>query len=204
MRSDAASQYPGRTIVTESPYSTEAVCKAVRDWLNVRGYTFEVRLLAHESGESSIHVAALIEKAGGLGTAFSDQHSAIARLLGIDAKIENEMDIIDLAAQGVTPETVIRLKEALGLEAEETATILSLPMEKVNRHDRHVAERVFKLAEVAFFGGELFENPVNLAKWLREPARALGGRRPLDLLSSYGGMELVARTLAALEYGVVL
>jgi hypothetical protein len=55
-------QYPGRTIVTEVPFSPEAVREAVQEWLKVNGYHFEVRLMEHESGESSVHAAALMRE----------------------------------------------------------------------------------------------------------------------------------------------
>ncbi len=39
-------------------------------------------------------------------------------------------------------------------------------------------------------------------EWFGRPACALGGRRPLDVMSIEGGLELVSDALGRIEYGV--
>jgi uncharacterized protein (DUF2384 family) len=44
-----------------------------------------------------------------------------------------------------------------------------------------------------------FEANAWLSRWLREPAPALGGARPLDLMDTVEGQSLVSRTLAQMQ-----
>jgi putative toxin-antitoxin system antitoxin component (TIGR02293 family) len=48
----------------------------------------------------------------------------------------------------------------------------------------------------------LFESPEVAARWLRRPNRALGGERPLDLLTSDAGARVVEQVLGRIEHGV--
>ena len=80
-------------------------------------------------------------------------------------------------------------------------TILSLPKITLDRYDVNVAEHVLKLAELAATAEDLFENPEDLSVWLRAPARALGGRQPLPLFTSFTGIEIVTRVIGGLPMG---
>ncbi|MCY1375391.1 putative toxin-antitoxin system antitoxin component [compost metagenome] len=55
---------------------------------------------------------------------------------------------------------------------------------------------VLRQAEEVFGGREAADN------WLNKPALGLEGRRPIDLLSSTEGCELVYTFLVRIEYGV--
>ncbi len=55
---------------------------------------------------------------------------------------------------------------------------------------------VLRQAEEVFGGREAAD------KWLNKPALGLEGRRPIDLLSSPEGCELVYTFLVRIEYGV--
>ncbi len=135
----------------------------------------------------------------------SERNARIARLLEADREIANDIDVIEFINGGVSREIIDRVREALGLEHEEMASILSLSQDGFSDHyDANTAERVYKLAELAVYGEELFEDPANLSEWLRAPAKALGYKRPLSLLSSFLGTEMVIRVVVGLEYGVVL
>ena len=49
---------------------------------------------------------------------------------------------------------------------------------------------------------EVLGSEAAAVRWLNEPALALGRRKPFELLSTTGGLEMVANYLTRLEYSV--
>jgi len=62
--------------------------------------------------------------------------------------------------------------------------------------------RAWKFAEVLTTATKVFGSQAGAEKWLTTPAVALDQRRPVDLLSSPAGVEMVEQLLGRLEYGV--
>ena len=62
--------------------------------------------------------------------------------------------------------------------------------------------RAWKFAEVLTTATDVFGSQSEAEKWLTTPAVALDQRRPVDLLSSPAGVEMVEQLLGRLEYGV--
>ena len=62
--------------------------------------------------------------------------------------------------------------------------------------------RAWKFAEVLTTATDVFGSQAEAEKWLSTPAMALNQRRPVDLLSSPAGVEMVEQLLGRLEYGV--
>ncbi len=99
----------------------------------------------------------------------------------------------------------------------QTLEALDLPTATLNRKARanarlspHESERVVGVAKLigqvqamveASGEPEGFSAPDWVADWLREPLRALGGVRPLDLMSTMEGQSVVADTLSRIQSG---
>jgi putative toxin-antitoxin system antitoxin component (TIGR02293 family) len=62
--------------------------------------------------------------------------------------------------------------------------------------------RAWKFAEILTTASDVFGSQSEAEKWLTTPAVALDQRRPVDLLSSPAGVEMVEQLLGRLEYGV--
>jgi putative toxin-antitoxin system antitoxin component (TIGR02293 family) len=62
--------------------------------------------------------------------------------------------------------------------------------------------RTWKFAEVLAKATEVFGSQAEAERWLERPALGLDGRKPLDLLSTPAGVELVEDLLQRLDYGV--
>lgn len=64
--------------------------------------------------------------------------------------------------------------------------------------------RVYMLARVITAASQLFNgNTERMAGWLNKPARALGGKKPAELLSTPAGAEAVMTLIGRLEHGVI-
>lgn len=64
------------------------------------------------------------------------------------------------------------------------------------------SSRLWKLAEVIARAQDVFGSEDEAAKWLARPAIALDQRRPIDLLATSAGIELVEELLTRLDQGV--
>ena len=62
--------------------------------------------------------------------------------------------------------------------------------------------RAWKFAEILAKATDIFGSQAEAEQWLERPAVALDQRRPIDLLGTPAGVELVEDHLDRLEYGV--
>jgi putative toxin-antitoxin system antitoxin component (TIGR02293 family) len=62
--------------------------------------------------------------------------------------------------------------------------------------------RTWKFAEILGRATELFGSQADAEEWLERPAMALDQRKPIDLLSTPAGVEVLETHLGRLEYGV--
>jgi putative toxin-antitoxin system antitoxin component (TIGR02293 family) len=59
-----------------------------------------------------------------------------------------------------------------------------------------VRERMLSRAALALGSSD------RAGRWIEKPNRALGGRRPVDVIATPGGAEAVERILGRIEHGV--
>jgi putative toxin-antitoxin system antitoxin component (TIGR02293 family) len=71
---------------------------------------------------------------------------------------------------------------------------------KLLSHDQ--SSRAWKFAEVLAKATSIFGSQQKAEQWLGEPARGLNGHRPVELLATQTGTELVEQFLERLDYGV--
>ncbi|BDD11899.1 hypothetical protein FUAX_43310 (plasmid) [Fulvitalea axinellae] len=64
------------------------------------------------------------------------------------------------------------------------------------------SERIFELAEVISRGNAVFDASEHLDLWLNSPCLALGGEKPIELLDSSYGKDLILAELNRIEYGI--
>ncbi|HUN93833.1 MAG TPA: antitoxin Xre/MbcA/ParS toxin-binding domain-containing protein [Burkholderiaceae bacterium] len=109
-------------------------------------------------------------------------YSALFHLTATFAPIE-----IDLISQalGISTRTLRRQREA---------PKRTMPVD--------VASRTWMLAETMAKATEIFGGADEAARWLQAEAMGLDGKRPIDLLRTLQGAELVDEFLTRLEYGV--
>lgn len=67
---------------------------------------------------------------------------------------------------------------------------------------REQSGRTWKFAEILAHATEIFGSQEEAELWLERPATGLDQRRPIDLLATTAGTEIVETHLARLEHGV--
>jgi len=94
---------------------------------------------------------------------------------------------------------VERTLEALGLAPSTLRRFKSRPKQALPELAR---ERIARLARVTARAEEVLGDRPKAHRWLWTQVRGLGMRRPIELLGTEPGTELVLQTLGQLEYGL--
>lgn len=108
------------------------------------------------------------------------------------------------------PTTVITvLSERLTLPKADVAKRLGIPQRTLTRRmsqsDRLTtseSDRVARMARIIALATDILGDKDKASSWLRSPNRALGGRVPIDELSTDPGYRQVEEVLYAIAYGM--
>ena len=100
-------------------------------------------------------------------------------------------------------------KQNLAVSNQAMAAILGVGTRTLaGRHDPaeplkvHVADRLYRTAEVFASAEAVFGSREAAREWLGAPQRGLGQARPLDLLTTHAGLQQVEDLLGRIEYGL--
>lgn len=130
------------------------------------------------------------------------------RTLGLEAR--NEVQLVEVLAGGLPPETAERLARHLGLSL--TGLLELTGIKSSTYHDRkrrgrplsaEESERLYRLAKLAEAAEAYFEDPSAARRWLAHPKIALGGRSPLAFGRTAEGAAYVLALLGRMAHGVV-
>jgi putative toxin-antitoxin system antitoxin component (TIGR02293 family) len=118
------------------------------------------------------------------------------------------MDFVELGGAGITKDAAAHLAKYLSLSLAGVARLLPVTPRTLQRYSpgKHlslaVSEQVLQLAEVVATGTDVFGNRDNFLAWLSLPSAPLGDRKPIDLMSSRFGAELVMDELGRIAHGI--
>ncbi|MHB1413569.1 MAG: type II RES/Xre toxin-antitoxin system antitoxin, partial [Thermoleophilia bacterium] len=123
-------------------------------------------------------------------------------------KIKSINDFIELGRQGIKKSAVRHLAASMSLTWRDMAKLLPITERTLQRYQTQklmnqiVSEQALQLAEVVAIGIDVFADRGNFITWLSMPSAALGGRKPIGLLSSRFGIELVVDELGRIAHGI--
>lgn len=118
----------------------------------------------------------------------------------------------DLAQQvrsGLPASTVTLLAAALAVERAQMAERLNIPPRTLSRrlamksrltHDE--SDRTLRMARVVALAKEVLGSDEKASRWMSNPNRALGGRKPFDELDTEPGVRSVEEVLYGIAYGM--
>ena len=147
---------------------------------------------------------------------FSDDLQKVAELLGgsdvLSRAVHNPLEVHDLLLEGLPGTALDHLVKALVVldktDSLEKAVGMSLRtyQRRLDRPSQPLSQeqsgRAWRFAEILAKATSILGSQEEAERWLERPAMALDGRRPIDLLSTPAGLELVGDHLTRLEYGV--
>jgi putative toxin-antitoxin system antitoxin component (TIGR02293 family) len=126
--------------------------------------------------------------------------------------VQNPLDAHDLLVAGLPGDALMHLLGKLGAlkSSPSLEKALGMSLRTIQRRkerpdqvlDREQSSRTWKFAEILARATEVMGSQAEAEEWLARPAMGLDGRRPIDLLESAAGTEIVEEFLTRLEYGV--
>lgn len=139
--------------------------------------------------------------------------TAVLEVLGgrkkFRGRFDTTLDLIDLGEKGLTKASLLELADFLEVSTAEMARLLPITERTIQRYSpstrlsRAVSDHLLEIARAAVRGVDVFNDKEKFLAWMRRPNVALGNRRPMDLLASKLGIDLVIDELGRVEHGIV-
>lgn len=110
---------------------------------------------------------------------------------------------------GLATRALERLEGSTALADDDMARVLGISLRTLQRKraqprlDPQLSDRVLQLDDLYAYGAEVFGSLERFRLWVGEPTAALGHRRPLDVIDTHSGVELVEALLGRIEHGVL-
>lgn len=116
-----------------------------------------------------------------------------------------QLELISRIRTGVKREDWKALIDNIGATEKEFEHILPSSissMHKKSIYNRETSERIYEISRLFGLGYEVFDTPEVFKQWLITPSKALGNKKPFDLLDSSLGFELVENEMVRIQYNV--
>jgi len=122
--------------------------------------------------------------------------------------VETEFDLVRLVRSGL-PLAAIDTVIAHGVLSRSEVEQLIIPRRTLQHRKQRgeplttdESDKLARVVRVAALAEDTFQSDDKAHGWLRDPNRALGGERPIDLLETEGGARLVEQILGRIAHGV--
>ena len=126
--------------------------------------------------------------------------------------LSNKMLIVQAIKTGIPYNLFELIKEKSPFNQEDWANFLGISTRTLLRNklkhdfvfDSIPSEKIIELAEVTALGKEVFDTDAQFENWLHQTNFALGNLKPIDLLSSSYGKDLVMTELNKIDFGIFI
>ena len=137
---------------------------------------------------------------------------SVAEKLGgeevLKTDVRSDLDLVEAIHKGLPIRTLEVVLNKKLLKANEIYALVAPRRTLAHRKERQKtlspdqSDRLARVLRVLTRAEEALGSREKAGRWMRKENRALGGRRPLDLLESDVGSRMVERVLGRIEYGV--
>ncbi|MBT0811541.1 DUF2384 domain-containing protein [Litoribacter ruber] len=124
--------------------------------------------------------------------------------------IVNDFQVMYEVDRGVSISRFDMLLESSGLQKQVLAGLMGLDPRTIDNYRKAnkrfgalEGELLLKLHGLFEFGQEVFEGKDAFLQYLSSPSYAFREKRPLDMLNTFTGVELVSRDLHKIAHGYV-
>lgn len=132
----------------------------------------------------------------------------LVTIMGHQFSDATDFDLLKLARKGVSKKSLLALAKQISFTIEEIAAVLHISERTLQRYTpstlvkTEYADRAIELARLYERGIEVLGSTDAFNTWMRTPNRALNNEKPLNLLDTSIGFDLILQVLGRLEYGV--
>lgn len=129
--------------------------------------------------------------------------------LTIDSILNKKMTLISMIQNGISSEFLFSLIDASPFSLTDWCSVTNIPYRTMLRYQKEptiiksiYTEKVFAFAEVIQLGLEVFGSEDKLQLWLYNKKFVFNDQRPIDLLQSSYGKDIVLTALHHIEHGI--
>ena len=143
------------------------------------------------------------------------QYNQVTDILGgekvLGRRISSRADLVELGRTGLRKNALSNLVKYMSLSWRDMASLLPVSERTVQRYQKYgaarhlnqqVSEQTLQLAEIMAMGSEVFGDRDNFLAWLSMSSVALGNEKPMELLGSRFGAEMVMDELGRIAHGI--
>lgn len=126
----------------------------------------------------------------------------------IGIKTQNSDSLIRLLKAGLPATSFEKLQKELDISAKKLAVTVNIANRTLTRRQKEgkfktdESERVLRVARLYDKAVEVFEDKNAAKQWFKIPAKALGGKTPLEYADTEPGAQEVFDLLGRIEHGV--
>jgi putative toxin-antitoxin system antitoxin component (TIGR02293 family) len=118
------------------------------------------------------------------------------------------LEKMELVEVGIPKHSLESLKQQIGFDYDQLAQVLNVARATLinkkssEKFNIDLSDKIMNLADIISYGFEVFEDRSRFKAWLQLPNRALGGKKPFDLLHTSFGREEVRDLLGRIDHGI--
>lgn len=126
----------------------------------------------------------------------------------IDVTADNIDQLISQLKEGFSTDAFDMLKERLNISDNRLSKIVQIPKRTLDRRRQKgrlrtdESERVLRLAQVYDMAFDVLGGQEKAQRWLKKPARGLGGKIPLEYADTDLGAHEVTNLLGRIDHGI--
>lgn len=127
----------------------------------------------------------------------------------IDFELENRFDLIKLSRKGLSLKNLFSILEYTSLTVKDLAKIIPLSERQLQRYSKDqilrtdISVQLLQILELYSRGYEVFGSREKFRKWMEHSNIALSSIKPIELLDTSFGIQLILDEIGRIEHGIV-
>ena len=124
--------------------------------------------------------------------------------------LDDSVALINLAKKGLRFKLFQEIADSTSITIKEWSKFLHITERTIQRYKKEKknfepihSERILEIAKVHKKGIAVFESKENFNIWLHSNIIALGGIKPIEILDSLFGIDLILDELGRIEHGIL-
>jgi len=127
-----------------------------------------------------------------------------------NSKLLDTVELLKLSRKGITIGLFEEIVKSSSYTLKEWSKFLHLTERTIQRYKKEKrkfeplqSERIIEITKLNFKGKKVFGSKVNFEEWMNSKIIALGNVRPIELLDSSFGIDLIMDELGRIEHGIL-
>lgn len=126
-----------------------------------------------------------------------------------DVAMTNSIERMELARKGINKSKLISLSEKMGISVAELADILHISPRTIQRYDdkdlldTHTSEHIMLIDKLYTYSSlKVFNNTQQFSEWMKKELFDFNFKKPISMLDTYTGIEMVSDKLGQFQHGI--